>query len=380
MQGLVLEGGGAKGAFHVGALKALFEKGYCFEGVMGTSIGAVNGVMVAQGDFPLLYQLWNNMSPSAALGLDEYYLARFREKKTDVSALKYIWSELKRVVSEKGLSTDKFVSLLNQYINEDKLRASPCEFGIVTVDISDGWTPIEIFKEDMPPGTVKDYVIASAYFPAFRREPINGKKYMDGGIYDNLPINPLIRKGFDNIIALRTMSSMPHRKVIDQSVKITYINPSEPLGKTLDFSTDHIQYNMRLGYYDCLRRLERLDGMRYYLYPADDREVLAALEKQDYTVFSALSAILGINGTKREILLALAKAVGNADTNLADVFLKWLEPYAEIYGVERFRLYKFSDFFKALCLQAANTDGEAIKDKKNLTQKNLFQAINNIHT
>jgi len=380
MQGLVLEGGGAKGAFHIGALKALFEKGYHFDGVMGTSIGAVNGVLVAQGDFPLLYQLWNNLSPSAALGLDEYYLSRFRAKKTDVGALKYIWGELRRVISDKGLSTDKFVSLLNQYINEDKLRASPCEFGIVTVDISDGWTPVEIFKDDMPSGTVKDYVIASAYFPAFRREPINGKRYMDGGIYDNLPINPLIRKGFDNIIALRTMSTMPHRKVIDKTVSITYINPSEALGKTLDFSSDRIQYNIRLGYYDCLRQLEGLAGTKYYIYPSEDQEVIAALEKQDYSVFARVASALGMSGSKREILLSLAKAVGNADTSLANVFLGWLEPYAEVYGVERFRLYKFADFFQALCIQAANTDGEAIRDKKELTHKNLFEAINNINT
>lgn len=376
----MLEGGGAKGAFHVGALKALFEKGYTFDGVMGTSIGAVNGVMVAQGDFPLLYELWNNMSPSAALGLDEYYLSRFREKKSDVAALKYIWNEVKRVVSGKGLSTDRFVSLLNQYIDEDKLRASPCEFGVVTVDVSDGWTPVEIFKGDMPPGTVKDYVIASAYFPAFRREPIHGKKYMDGGIYDNLPINPLIRKGFDKIVALRTMSVMPHRKVIDQSVKITYINPSEALGRTLDFSSDRIQYNIRLGYYDCLRQLESLAGYRYYIYPAEDNEVLAALEKQDYPVFARLSAALHVSGTKREILLALAKAVGNADTNLANVFLAWLEPYAQAYGAERFRLYKFADLYKTLCALAANAGGEVIKDNKELTHKHYFETITNINT
>ena len=43
MRGLVLEGGGAKGSFHIGVLKALFESGYTFDGVAGTSIGAING-------------------------------------------------------------------------------------------------------------------------------------------------------------------------------------------------------------------------------------------------------------------------------------------------------------------------------------------------
>ena len=50
MLGLVLEGGGAKGSYHAGAIKALHESGYSFDGVMGTSIGAINGAIVAQGD------------------------------------------------------------------------------------------------------------------------------------------------------------------------------------------------------------------------------------------------------------------------------------------------------------------------------------------
>jgi len=49
--GLVLEGGGARGAYQAGVLKALFEAGYKFDGVAGTSVGALNGVMVAQNRF-----------------------------------------------------------------------------------------------------------------------------------------------------------------------------------------------------------------------------------------------------------------------------------------------------------------------------------------
>ena len=70
MRGLVLEGGGAKGAFHAGALKALFERGYTFDGVTGTSIGAVNGAMVAQGDFDLCLELWQSASPSMLFDCD----------------------------------------------------------------------------------------------------------------------------------------------------------------------------------------------------------------------------------------------------------------------------------------------------------------------
>ena len=47
-KGLVLEGGGAKGAFQCGAIKALYDNGYTFDGVAGTSIGAINAAILAQ--------------------------------------------------------------------------------------------------------------------------------------------------------------------------------------------------------------------------------------------------------------------------------------------------------------------------------------------
>ena len=56
--GLVLSGGGSKGAYESGCMKALQELGYHFDIVTGTSIGALNGLLVAQEDYQKLYELW----------------------------------------------------------------------------------------------------------------------------------------------------------------------------------------------------------------------------------------------------------------------------------------------------------------------------------
>lgn len=48
--GLVLEGGGAKGAYQIGAWKALREAGVKIRGVAGTSVGALNGALICMGD------------------------------------------------------------------------------------------------------------------------------------------------------------------------------------------------------------------------------------------------------------------------------------------------------------------------------------------
>ncbi|MFR0795218.1 MAG: patatin-like phospholipase family protein [Oscillospiraceae bacterium] len=48
--GLALEGGGAKGAYQIGAWKALREAGIHFSAVSGTSVGALNGAMIVMDD------------------------------------------------------------------------------------------------------------------------------------------------------------------------------------------------------------------------------------------------------------------------------------------------------------------------------------------
>ena len=53
--------GGSKGAYESGCMKALQELGYHFDIVTGTSIGALNGLLVAQEDYQKLYELWDTL-------------------------------------------------------------------------------------------------------------------------------------------------------------------------------------------------------------------------------------------------------------------------------------------------------------------------------
>ena len=58
--GLVIAGGGFKGAYHVGVWKALREAGvYRFDCVAGTSAGALNAILIANGDLDQAERLWN---------------------------------------------------------------------------------------------------------------------------------------------------------------------------------------------------------------------------------------------------------------------------------------------------------------------------------
>ena len=60
-----------KGAYHIGAIKALQECGYEIGGYVGTSIGAFNAAVLAQGDYKKLYDAWYNGSTALGIDVDE---------------------------------------------------------------------------------------------------------------------------------------------------------------------------------------------------------------------------------------------------------------------------------------------------------------------
>ena len=193
MRGLVLEGGGAKGAYHIGAYKALKEMGVEIDGVAGTSVGALNGAMIAQEDIDRAYELWNNMTYSRVINANDEDIEKIKKGKLKIEDIKDISEKIKGVISEKGVDITPLKELLYDVINEEKVRRSGKDFGIVTVSLTD-LKPLEIYIEDIPQGKLVEYLMASAYLPVFKREKIDGKDFIDGGIYDppsTRPATPL---------------------------------------------------------------------------------------------------------------------------------------------------------------------------------------------
>lgn len=263
---LALEGGGAKGAYHMGAVKAFLEEGYSFSGIAGTSIGAINGAIIAQGDFEAGYRLWETMDTSLLFDIEGMQMEKILNKQFDREALNFLISQVKEIIENKGLDTSKIRAILNEIINEDKLRQSAVELGIVTVSLPE-LEPVELFKEDIPDGKMVDYIMASANVPLFKIEPLDGKFFIDGAFYDNCPVNLLAQRGFKEIIAIRTFGPGKIRRLENESVSLTTLIPSEPLGRVLDFDNAIIKTNLKMGYYDAVRLLTGLLGRKYYLRP-----------------------------------------------------------------------------------------------------------------
>ena len=81
MKGLVLEGGGTKGAYQLGAYKALKELGREFDGIVGTSIGALNAAFIIQGDYDLMEDIWLNQDYKSFMIIEEDLYEKYKDGK-----------------------------------------------------------------------------------------------------------------------------------------------------------------------------------------------------------------------------------------------------------------------------------------------------------
>lgn len=383
MRGLVLEGGGAKGAFHLGAVKALYDYGYTFDGVSGTSIGAINGAIIAQeGGYQTLYNLWSNISPSDFTDFDDMMVAKMQNKEYDKETIIYWMKQSLKILKNVGVPTDKIIPFLKQYIDENQLRNSKIDYALVTYSVSDK-KPMELYKEDIPYGKLHDYIFASAYYPAFRLNRLNGKFFVDGGVCDNLPLNTLARKGYDELFAIRTMSRMPHSIVADKSVKVVYICPSEDLGGTTELNSKLINNNIKLGYYDALRYIKNYLGNKYYIESNNFtyyEKILLNLEQDAYENIKELLE-LDKELDKQAVVTALFayfKSMYLLDTDSRRIaFIYFLESFAKLYGVEKFKIYNIEEFYNELRYKylSHNPEIKEIKKKHFVNQKTKQQLI-----
>lgn len=255
--GLVLEGGGGRGAYQMGACKAIKEMGFDVSMVAGTSVGALNGAMVVQGEIDRAFDIWYNLSPSRVIQFTGNELANYVDNRFRPEALRQFVAGIKRVIAEGGLDISPLEKLVKSVLDEDRIRKSPIGFGVVTVDLT-GRKAVEIYKDEIPSGLLIDYVIASASFPVFKRTIIDGRAYIDGALYNVLPINLVSSKGYKDIIVLRTYGIGMKRRVNTDSLNIISISPSESLGSTLDFSNATARRNLRTGYNDAVNVLKKL--------------------------------------------------------------------------------------------------------------------------
>jgi NTE family protein len=234
--GIVLEGGGAKGAYQIGVWKALLEYGVKIKGIAGVSVGALNGALICMGDYEKAVDIWQNISYSKIMNVDDNEMDKLISGKLKSLSLQIVRKESKKFLIRGGLDITPLKELMKDTIDEKKIKESEIEFIMGTFSLSN-MKEIEISSKEAEEGYLKDYLLASASFPLFKNDKLLGKKYLDGGIVNNVPIDMLLNRGYKDIIVVRIYGPGLEKRVkIPEDVNIIEISPRCNLCNVLEFN------------------------------------------------------------------------------------------------------------------------------------------------
>lgn len=255
MRAIVLAGGGSKGAYELGAWKALRKLKIKYDIVTGTSVGALNGAFMVQGDYLKAMWMWQNIN------FDMVFETDYTGDVNSFSGMKKLFQLYAKGVMKGGLDVSNLEQTIDHYINVEKFYRSRIRYGLVTVNLSN-LKPITLVKEEIPKEELKDYLMASATcFPAFKTKKIKQDYYVDGGYYDNVPIDLAVSMGATEVIAIDISGKgiLPKKKKT-YSVPVTYIKPRNDIGSFLVFDKDLATRNIKLGYNDTMKVYGKYDG------------------------------------------------------------------------------------------------------------------------
>ena len=334
MRALVLSGGGAKGSYQIGAYKALKKLHINFDIVCGTSVGALNAGFIVQNKIRSAESVWKNMSFKVVFGSDSKSPTKLKE---------IYMMYAKNFIKNGGSSTDGLRELIEEHLDVKKFYNSKMNFGLITYDV-DKSKPIVLTKKDIPKDKLIDFLIASsACYPAIKPIEIDNEKYVDGGYYDNLPIDLAKSMGANEIVAIDLKAPGFVKSKINKK-EITYIKPSNKLSNFLDFNKKQSIRNMRYGYLDTLKAYNKLEGKTYYFKP-DSISNNIKLYKDTYLYI--VSKIFDINKIPSNIK-NIVKTIDNKFDLDYTLMLEILEYIGSVYNIDNTIIYSNKSFNKKI--------------------------------
>ena len=323
---LVLNGGGSRGAYEIGAWQALDELGVKFQAVYGTSIGALNAALFAQGDLELARRLWEKVTVGQIMAVDaeaDFSIDRMVSRKRDV--IPFLLENAKYLRADIG----PLEKLVAESLDEARVRVSGMELGVMTFRVPQ-LQPVPMTLENMAPGSLADWVIASAScFPVFPERRIDGQIYIDGGYYDNLPVDMALAGGADEIVAVELHPEPTHPEY-GRMPWLKLVKPRHSLGGFLDFEPRLLARSRMLGYHDTLKAWKKLDGFLYTFRPVsaltvegEARRAMARLTRFDGEIIQRGALVSG--PVDPPLLTALEAETDFRPLSWKDVWLRGVE-------------------------------------------------------
>ncbi len=301
--GLVLAGGGAKGAYQAGALRYLAEIGFVPHVIAGTSIGALNGAVLASYQ-PFsqavreLNLLWSELGESNILRIHpgvigalatktaSYFFSQYNDwvnaflrmqgmlnapdSLFDVAPIERVLRKaVKPSVIKHGIElwATVFPSLHLPKIEYDVLISAALDFARAFSGVKAEWLRVQDCQHDE---AIYKLLLASAAIPlAFPKQMIEGQPYVDGGLADNIPFGALARQGCTHVLVIHLSNGVSWNRYAFPEQTIIEIRPEHPMLKNhipgvglaqsiIDFSPQRIAELKENGYDDAQRCVEKI--------------------------------------------------------------------------------------------------------------------------
>jgi len=223
---LALQGGGAHGAFTWGVLDALLEHGhFSFEGVSGTSAGAMNAVLLAQGLMDggpdgartALQRFWHAVAAAVPDGLTQASADGQSVGLAPMLKMMMQWTQYLSPQQINPFDLNPLRNIVGQQVDFERLRrASPVKLFIATTQAQTG--KLRLFRNAE---LSAEALMASACLPTVHRAiEIEGEPYWDGGYAANPAVFPLFFecKARDTLLVL--LSPLRRQRALDSAQDI----------------------------------------------------------------------------------------------------------------------------------------------------------------
>jgi NTE family protein len=282
--GLVLAGGGAKGAYQSGAVKYLAEIDFVPQIVAGTSIGALNGAIIASHPpfnhaAERLWELWTELGEADIIQTQfSRYIAELRlyidlsGESTSIVNTAPIEKFLRHAVNPDRLrqGIELWVAAfpsVQTFFKKNDLKALALDILRSKTGLTSDYFHVQAAKTDEE---IYQTLLASAAVPmGFKPRQLDGKHYVDGWLGDNVPLKALAQRGCTHAIVIHLENGSLWNRHEFPNQAVFEIRPTETINKSntplvgdlttfLDFSPAHIRSLQERGYNDAKRCLEPL--------------------------------------------------------------------------------------------------------------------------
>lgn len=201
--GICLAGGGAKGSYEAGVIRALFDRNIEFTSISGTSIGAINGYYMYTNNVEKLSDMWINIQKINANGL------KIKDNTVDNDI---ILEELSKLTNNNN-------SNINFYVNYIEVNNKNMNEKIVNVNNLSKEEQLNSIKYScLLPFNPQATLPLKDQFKKDLSEGLYDGFNLDGGIVNNELLSPLIKDNLDKIILI----SMRHDYILPEYIKNIY--------------------------------------------------------------------------------------------------------------------------------------------------------------